>query len=135
MVLTARGCTRRRVVTPLAGRGAGGGSGGSRGGGIAARLLLTAEMISADQACRWNLYHELVAEDVVWPRAHEIAQMCAESAPTSLQLTKKVLNETIAETLETMLSAGAAVSATSRTTEAASEGLAAFHEKRDPNWP
>ncbi|MEE3370409.1 MAG: enoyl-CoA hydratase/isomerase family protein [Planctomycetota bacterium] len=105
------------------------------GGGIAARLLLTAQMISADQACKWNLYHELVEESVIWPRAHEIAQMCAESAPTSLQLTKNLLNETIAETLSTMLSAGAAASATSRTTEAAAEGLAAFHEKRDPIWP
>ncbi len=105
------------------------------GGGIAARLLLTGQMISADQACRWNLYHELVDEDVVWPRAQEIAEMCAESAPTSLQLTKKLLNETIEETLATMLSAGAAVSATSRTTAAASEGLAAFHEKREPHWP
>lgn len=104
------------------------------GGGIAARLLLTSQMISADQACKWNLYHELVEEDVVWPRAHEIAQMCAEAAPTSLQLTKKLLNETIAETLNTMLSAGAAASATSRTTEAAAEGLAAFDEKRDPHW-
>ena len=104
------------------------------GGGIAARLLLTSQMISADQACKWNLYHELVDEDVVWPRAHEIAQMCAEAAPTSLQLTKNLLNETIAETLNTMLSAGAAASATSRTTEAAAEGLAAFHEKRAPHW-
>lgn len=104
------------------------------GGGIAARLLLTSQMISADQAYKWNLYHELVDEDVVWPRAHEIAQMCAEAAPTSLQLTKNLLNETIAETLNTMLSAGAAASATSRTTEAAAEGLAAFDEKRDPHW-
>ena len=104
------------------------------GGGIASRLLLTAQTVSADQAYKWNLYHELVGEDVVWARSHEIAQMCAESAPTSLQLTKKLLNETIAETLTTMLSAGAAASATSRTTESAAEGLAAFHENRAPNW-
>ena len=52
-----------------------------------------------------------------------------------MQLTKKMLNETIGEQLFTMLGAGAAVSATARTTEAAAEGLAAFLEKREPNWP
>jgi hypothetical protein len=46
-----------------------------------------------------------------------------------------MLNETIGEDLTTQLSAGAAVSATARTTEAAAEGLAAFLEKREPRWP
>jgi hypothetical protein len=45
-----------------------------------------------------------------------------------------MLNETIGEHLFTLLSAGAAVSATARTTEAAAEGLAAFVEKREPEW-
>ena len=49
-----------------------------------------------------------------------------------LLLTKRLLNETIGEQLPTLLSAGAAVSATARTTEAAAEGLAAFLEKRRP---
>ena len=47
----------------------------------------------------------------------------------------RVLNETIGEHLVTLLSAGAACSATARTTEAAEEGLAAFVEKREPVWP
>jgi 1,4-dihydroxy-2-naphthoyl-CoA synthase len=46
-----------------------------------------------------------------------------------------MLNETIGEHLFTLLSAGAAASATARTTEAAEEGLAAFLEKRQPKWP
>ncbi|HEX4150112.1 MAG TPA: enoyl-CoA hydratase/isomerase family protein, partial [Pirellulales bacterium] len=59
----------------------------------------------------------------------------ARSAPEALQLTKRLLNETIGESLTTLLAAGAAASATARTTEAAAEGLAAFLEKRDPVWP
>ena len=35
----------------------------------------------------------------------------------------------------TQLGAGAAASATARTTEEAREGLAAFLEKREPKWP
>jgi len=45
-----------------------------------------------------------------------------------------MLNETIGENLNTLLTAGAAVSATARTTEAAAEGLAAFLEKREPKF-
>jgi methylglutaconyl-CoA hydratase len=105
------------------------------GGGYAANLLLSAGTIDAEQAQRVHLYHELVATEMVWARAHEIAVQCAKSAPEALQLTKRMINETIGEHLGVLLSAGAAASAAARTTEAASEGFAAFIEKREPNWP
>lgn len=105
------------------------------GGGHAANLLLSARLIDAQQAERIGLYHELVAEDLVWARACELAGEVALSSASALQLTKRMLNETIGESLGTMLSAGAAVSATARTTEDAAEGLAAFLEKREPVWP
>lgn len=104
------------------------------GGGQAARLLLTAEPISAEEAYRIGLYHEIVDTDSVWARAHELAATCAKSAPESMQMTKRLLNETIGEQLLVSLSAGAAMSATARTTEAAREGLNAYVEKRDPKW-
>jgi len=104
------------------------------GGGQAARLLLSAELIDAGEAHRIGLYHEIVKSDLIWARAHEIAKECAKGAPEALQLTKRMLNETIGESLTTMISAGAAVSATARTTAAATEGLAAFFEKREADW-
>jgi methylglutaconyl-CoA hydratase len=104
------------------------------GGGQAARLLLSAQTIDAAEGYRIGLYHEIVDPDHLWPRAVELAAQCARSAPEALQLTKRVLNETVGEHLSTLLSAGAAASATARTTEAAAEGLAAFLEKREPKW-
>ncbi len=104
------------------------------GAGRAAYLLLGSQIISAAQAQAQGLFHELVAADLVWARAAELAQECAAGAPQSLQLTKQLLNETIGESLGTQLSAGAAASAAARTTEAAKEGLAAFREKRAPKW-
>jgi len=83
---------------------------------------------------RIGIYHELVDDDIIWARAHELAEQCAKSAPEALQLTKRMMNETIGEHLSTLLAAGAAASATARTTEAATEGLSAFLEKREPNW-
>jgi methylglutaconyl-CoA hydratase len=104
------------------------------GASHAANLLLTARMIPAAEAHRIGLCHELVERDLVWARAQEIAGEIANSAPEALLITKRLLNETIGEHLSTLLSAGAADSATARTTEAAREGLAAFLEKREPKW-
>lgn len=105
------------------------------GGGHAANLLLTARVVDAPEAFRIGLFHELVPFELIWARGHALAEECARSAAEALQLTKRMLNETIGQHLETMLAAGAAVSATARTTDAASEGLAAFLEKREPRWP
>lgn len=104
------------------------------GGSLAANLLLTARSIDATESHRLGLFHELIKNDLLWARAHEIAGQIAESAPEAIQLTKKMLNETIGEQLGLQLTLGAAASATARTTEAAKEGLAAFLEKRQPKW-
>lgn len=105
------------------------------GGGAAANLLLTARLAEASEAHRLGIYHEMTATDTIWARAHQLAEQCALCAAESLQLTKKMLNETVGEHLNTTLAAGAAATATARTTEAAAEGLAAFLEKRPPKWP
>jgi methylglutaconyl-CoA hydratase len=104
------------------------------GASQAANLLLTARTIEPAEALRIGLLHEVVPGEFVWARAQELAGEIAKSAPEAIQLTKRMLNETIGEHLGTLLSAGAAASATARTTEAAREGLAAFLEKREPKW-
>jgi len=104
------------------------------GVGQAAKLLLTSETISASEARHLGIYHELVDSDKVWARAVEISRQCAAGAPEAIQLTKRLLNETIGEQLSTQLSAGAAIHATAFTTEAAQEGIQAFLAKRDPEW-
>jgi methylglutaconyl-CoA hydratase len=104
------------------------------GGGVAARLLLTSAVYPAAEALRLGIYHEVVTEHLLWARCVEIGEECAAGAPEAVQLTKRLLYETIGEQLATQLSVGAAMTATSRTTEAAQEGLKAFVEKRKPQW-
>ena len=104
------------------------------GASHAANLLLTGRLIDSQEAYRIGLAHEVVKGDFVWARAQEIAAEIMASAPESIQLTKRLLNETIGEHLGTLLTVGAADSATARTTDAAREGLAAFLEKRPPKW-
>jgi methylglutaconyl-CoA hydratase len=104
------------------------------GGGTAARLMLSASLISADEALRLDIYHEMIDEPRLWARCVELGEACAGAAPEAIGLTKRLLYDTIGEQLATQLSVGAAISATARTTEAAQEGIAAFVEKRQPEW-
>ncbi len=104
------------------------------GAGTAARLLVGAQAIEAVEAHRLGLYHEIVTQDLVWAHAAKIGRSCGESAPQSLQLTKRLLYETIGEQLATQLVSGAVASATALTTHAAREGLAAKQAGRTPDW-
>jgi enoyl-CoA hydratase/carnithine racemase len=104
------------------------------GSGHAARLLLTSSLIDAGEAVRIGVFHETIDEPRVWARAMEIAKDCAAAAPEAIQLTKRLITETLGEHLGPQLAAGAVASATSHTTESAREGIAAFIEKREPKW-
>lgn len=105
------------------------------GAGVAARLLVTATTIAADEAHRVGLFHELVANDLLWARAFELGRDCAASAPQAIQLTKRLLYETVGEQLATQLTGGVIATATARTTDSAREGIAAEAEGREPEWP
>src|SRR5882724_10637245 len=104
------------------------------GAGTAARLLLTSSLYDAREAYRLGIYHEMIDENRLWARCVALGEECASGAPEAVQLTKRLLYETVGEQLSTQLTVGAAISATSHTTEAAQEGLAAFIEKRPPQW-
>lgn len=100
----------------------------------AARLAVVGEVLDAAEAHRIGLYQQLVPYDLLWARGMQAAQQCAASAPQSINLTKRLLLETVGEKLLTDLTSGAIATATARTTDAANEGLAAFREDRRPEW-
>lgn len=104
------------------------------GAGHGARLLLTGQTIDAVEAHRLGVFHELTAPDTIWARAMQLAKECAAGAPEAIQLTKRLINETLGENLSTQLSAGAVMTATARTTEAAEEGISALLDGRQPEW-
>jgi methylglutaconyl-CoA hydratase len=67
------------------------------GAGQGARLLLTGQTVTAVEAHRLGLFHELTPPDTVWARAMQVANDCAAGAPEAIQLTKRLLNETLGE--------------------------------------
>ncbi len=105
------------------------------GAAAAAHFLLSGEPVGCDDCKRWGIYRWVVGEELVWAKADAISRDLSSTAPEAVAMSKRLLNETIGEQLLTCLSAGAAATAAARTTEAAAEGIAAFLEKRPPQWP
>lgn len=105
------------------------------GAAVASQVAIGGETLKAQDAKHLGLVHHLVEADQIWVRAQNWVESISADAAEAVQLTKKVLNETVGEQLQTMLASGAAAMATSLTTEAAAEGLKAFVEKREPAFP
>ncbi|MEM6470768.1 MAG: enoyl-CoA hydratase/isomerase family protein [Planctomycetota bacterium] len=105
------------------------------GTSIASRMLLTGSAVSAEEALRLGMCCEVVAPSQVWVAANEWAKRCGNAPRESLQATKRMLNETIGEQLMIQLANGAAAGATICSTESAAEGMRAFTEARQPDWP
>ena len=104
------------------------------GGAAAARMLLTGRSIDSDAALAMGLAVDLVAADQVWATADALGKEIATAAAESLQMTKRLLNESIGEGMLTQLTIAAGLGAAASTTAAASEGLQAFKEKRAPKF-
>lgn len=105
------------------------------GGSLAARMLLGGDELTAPEAKQLGLVHRVVDTEQIWVRSSNWIDAISASAAESLQLTKRLLNEMIGEQLSTLLTSGAAAMATAFTTDAATEGLQAFAEKRPPKFP
>jgi len=104
------------------------------GGSIAARFGLMGAAMTPVEAKQFGLVHDIVDNELIWARAQQLAVDLAQGSAQAQQMCKRLLNETIAEHLETTLTLGAAMVAASRTTSHATEGITAFLEKRRPDW-
>jgi enoyl-CoA hydratase len=104
------------------------------GKGVAMQLLLTGEMVSAQEAHRIGLVNEVVAAADLIPRAEAIAQKIVANGPLAVQYTMEAVNKG----METPLAEGLYLEATlfgvACATEDKKEGTAAFLEKRQAQF-
>jgi len=104
------------------------------GKGIAMQLLLTGEMISAQEAHRIGLVNEVVPAAQLIPRAEAIAQSIIKNAPLAIQYCLEAVNHGMEMTLMEGLYLEATLFAVSCATEDKKEGTSAFLEKRAANF-
>ena len=100
--------------------------------GIALELLYTGEYVTSEDAERWGLVNRIVERDEVLPAALALAGTIAGNAPISVRRMK----ETAVKGLELPLwqALRLDVGPNPYLSEDRKEGIAAYLEKRAPNW-
>jgi len=104
------------------------------GTGLAMQILLTGEMISAQEAYRIGLVNEVLAPEQLIPRAEEIAQKIIANAPLAVQYCMEAVHQGLNMTLQEGLFLEATLFSICSATEDKKEGTTAFLEKRTANF-
>ncbi|MDE1948247.1 MAG: crotonase/enoyl-CoA hydratase family protein [Burkholderiales bacterium] len=100
----------------------------------ATELTLTGQMIDARQAAEWNLVSRVVPHEQLLATAGEIAAAIAANPPHAVRLAKRLLRESLHCRLDTLLEMSAAYQVMSHQTADHKEAVAAFIEKRKPEF-
>ncbi|WP_263358583.1 enoyl-CoA hydratase-related protein [Acidicapsa ligni] len=100
------------------------------GKGRALQLILTGEIISAQEAYRIGLVNEILPNANLIARAEEILQLILANAPIGVKLSIEAVNKGLETSLEQGLLLEAALFAICVGTEDKKEGTSAFLEKR-----
>ncbi len=100
----------------------------------AKQLILTGEMIDANQAQAIGLVNEVLPAEKLMERARALAGTMATNGPLAVQFAKQVINRGIETDLGTGLALEAEAEATMFATEDRREGMLAFIEKRKADF-
>lgn len=104
------------------------------GKGRAKELLFTGDMIDAAEAYRIGLVNKVVSQEELMEAAKAMAKKIMSRAPIAVQLCKAAVNEGLDVDLESGVAYEAEVFGLCFATADQKEGMAAFVEKRKPNF-
>lgn len=104
------------------------------GKAIAMEMVLNGRTLSAEDAARYGLVNQVVPVEVYLDQALALAQSIAERAPLAVRLAKEAVNNAFETTLSNGLADERRAFYFLFSTEDQKEGMAAFLEKRKPNW-
>jgi enoyl-CoA hydratase len=104
------------------------------GRGKAMEMVLTAELLDAQEAQRIGLVHRVVEPDEVIPQAEKLATEIVSKAPIALRYAKEAIHKGMDLTLEQGLRLECDLYMLLQTTQDRIEGVKAFLEKRHPQF-
>lgn len=104
------------------------------GKGNASYLLMTGEVIGAEEAYRMGLVQKVVEPEELMPEVERIAKEIVKQAPISIQMAKRAVN--VAENTDIVSGVSYEAEAITTCFQAADrkEGMDAFQEKRTPTF-
>jgi methylglutaconyl-CoA hydratase len=97
-------------------------------------LLFTGRLFDAHEAHRLGLVNAVVSAEELLPRVRALAEMLMANSPQSLMATKHLMALQNKAWLDTAIAAALEANAQSRGASDFREGIAAFLEKRKPDW-
>jgi 2-(1,2-epoxy-1,2-dihydrophenyl)acetyl-CoA isomerase len=100
----------------------------------AKELVYTARMLPADEAHEWGFVTKVVPDAELIGSAQALARELADSATYALGLAKKMFQSMYTPSLEALLETELMSSTIARMTDDHKEGLAAFAQKRKPEF-
>jgi enoyl-CoA hydratase len=100
----------------------------------AKELILTGDIITAEEADRIGLVNKVVPIADLMPTVHEIAKKIASKSTTAVKIIKATINRGMQVGLESGLEYEREMYSLALSTEDKAEGVAAFIEKRKPEF-
>jgi methylglutaconyl-CoA hydratase len=97
-------------------------------------LVLGGELIDAERALEIGLVNRVVSRDEVMNEAQKFAESVLQGAPNALANTKRLIEELWSTSVKEDVDLALKHHMQARESAEASEGIAAFNEKRKPNW-
>ncbi|UPW00289.1 enoyl-CoA hydratase-related protein [Halorussus gelatinilyticus] len=104
------------------------------GEGQAMKLILSGELVDAEEARDIGLVDEVHGEDEFEERVYDLAESMAEKSPLALEFAKKAVKASSRMELEQGIEYEAELFAHLFASEDKNEGIDAFFEDRDPEW-
>ena len=102
------------------------------GAGWAAELMFTGDIIDAAKGERIGLFNRVVPRDQLMQATMEMASKLAAGPPLGLKFTKRALNRSVWEGLQSQLEYESATQTLTFFSEDFQEGVKSFYEKRKP---
>jgi methylglutaconyl-CoA hydratase len=97
-------------------------------------LVLSGELVTADRACEIGLVNRVVPEEQLMNEAQKFADLVLQGAPKALADTKRLIEQLWCSAVKEDVDLALKHHMQARESDEAREGIAAFNEKRAPNW-